>query len=156
MCTKSSYTNSIGGSLFYSFTYSKRTGTGILGSCFQASICVKSYYREKESENRCKFQYQQKSIVVYVYKRANRQGLGTLKWFFLHFCLSETNLLPVNQQVRRLFHVHFHCTWQREIIIYGYTLIKKMQFRQMQLTIFPIICSYLIVTTPRMLYAIRT
>ena len=52
-----------------------------------------------------------KKYLVCIHKRVNRQGLGILKWFFLHFRLSETNLLPVNQQVRRFFHVDFHCTW---------------------------------------------
>ena len=114
MCTKSSYTNSIGGSLFSSFAYSKRTGTGILGSYFQTSIVHFQTWNLITAKRSLKIgvnsSSSKKSILVYVHKRVNRQGLGILKWFFLHFRLSETNLLPVNQQVRRLFHVHFHCT----------------------------------------------
>ena len=71
MYTKSSYTSFIEGFLF---AYSKKTGTRILISCFQTSICGESCYREKESENWCNSSGSKKSILVYVLKASeNRQ-----------------------------------------------------------------------------------
>ena len=45
-------------------------------------------------------------LCTYIKASVNRQGLGILIWFFLQFRLSESNLLPVKEQIWRLLHVN--------------------------------------------------
>ena len=44
-------------------------------------------------------------MCTYIKASVNRQGLGIF-FFFLHFCLSEINLLQVKEQIGRLLDVH--------------------------------------------------
>ena len=90
MYTKSPCTNFIGAILFPSFTYSKNTSARIFGSCFQKSICGKSFYREILAVVKKVF------LCMYIKASVNRQGLSILKWFFLHFHLI---LLQVKEQI---------------------------------------------------------